>query len=252
MNIGLRLCFDKNFKKAGFYKMVYQQFVKFTPHGIMNEKGDFKWNEKKHGKLLENYNSNEVYSVSDRAGSIFFTMLAGFAQPYRSLLIIQSNEVFFPTENEIEEITDFEDFTAAYLYNEDFECIQTTKFESNNQQRTFSPEILKSIRNTPYKIGLHGTKEYETRFNPARSVLLNHVMLMVAWKMWFGEGFFKLVSKEKILSFPYAHIIKKLSNGNVFVQLYEKVEEPYTPDNIFRQWKWREWLDYDQLEETYT
>lgn len=74
---------------------------------------------------------------------------------------------------------------------------------------------------------------------------------MVTWKMWFGEQFFKLVPKEKILSFPYATEIKELSNGNVYVQLYDKVEEPYTPDNIFRQWKWREWLDYDGLEEKY-
>jgi hypothetical protein len=71
---------------------------------------------------------------------------------------------------------------------------------------------------------------------------------MVAWKMWFGEEFFKLVPKEKILSFPYAIAIKELPGNIVYVQLYDSVEEPYTPDNVFKQWKWREWLDYDELE----
>lgn len=74
---------------------------------------------------------------------------------------------------------------------------------------------------------------------------------MVAWKMWFGEQFFKLVSKERILSFPHASEIKELPNGQVYVQLYDKIDEPHTPDNIIRQWKWREWLDYDGLEKKY-
>lgn len=75
--------------------------------------------------------------------------------------------------------------------------------------------------------------------------------LMVAWKMWFGETFFKLVPKEKILTFPHAVTVKELQGNLVYVQLYDKMEEPYIPDDVARQWKWREWIGYNDLEVTY-
>ena len=58
----------------------------------------------------------------------------------------------------------------------------------------------------------------------------------------------RLVDKA---SFPHATAVRKLTNDVIFVQLYDKIEEPFTSENVFKQWKWREWLDYDSLEEKY-
>jgi len=137
------------------------------------------------------------------------------------------------------------------LFNEEYEVVQSTSSESNISDRVFPVEIIDSIKNTPYRLGVFDIKRYDTKFNPGRTIQLESTLLMVAWKMWFGGQFFKLVPKKRILSFPYAVEIKELSNGNVYVKLYDKIEEPYTPDNVFKQWKWREWLDYDGLEEKY-
>ena len=80
---------------------------------------------------------------------------------------------------------------------------------------------------------------------------MDYLKLLVSWRMWFGKDFFKLVPKEKIMSFPYATAIREISSDLVYVQLYDSVEKPYTAENVFRQWKWREWLDYDGLESKY-
>ncbi len=89
------------------------------------------------------------------------------------------------------------------------------------------------------------------KFNPGSSLSLEIMDLHVSWKMWFGALFFKYVPKERIMSFPFALKIEELSSGIVFVQLFEKIEDPYTPNNVFKQWKWKEWIGFDELEEKY-
>ena len=80
---------------------------------------------------------------------------------------------------------------------------------------------------------------------------MDYLSLQIGWKMWFGDAFFQLVPKEKIMSFPHAVHLEALSDKLLYTQLYDRIEEPYTPDAVFKQWKWREWLDYDRLEEKY-
>jgi hypothetical protein len=74
---------------------------------------------------------------------------------------------------------------------------------------------------------------------------------MASWKMWFGPPFFELVPKERIISFPLAIDIRELSNGEVYVQLFDNMEESASKDNIERQRRWREWLDFDELIKKY-
>jgi len=69
--------------------------------------------------------------------------------------------------------------------------------------------------------------------------------------MWFGESFFKIVPKEKLLNFTNAYEIKELADGKVFVQLFEKIEESAKIINMEKQKQWLEWLDFEKLMETY-
>jgi hypothetical protein len=71
------------------------------------------------------------------------------------------------------------------------------------------------------------------------------------WEMLFFEPFFSLVEKAKILSFPYAVKIQEIESGAVYINLFDHIKESHTPDSMFRQWKWQEWIDFDSLENKY-
>lgn len=251
MKIGLQLCYKEMFYQPGFYQKLFSENIKFTPGELTYGYKTMAWDNKKSMKIIENYDSDENLILDNGEGSLFSAVVSGSDHPHRSITIIQEKSIYIPTTQYIESIIDHTDFVSAWLYNEDYECIQSTRFTSDLKFREFSPEILASVKNTPITKGVR-VDEFITKFNPGKSELLSYTMLMVAWKMWFGKPFFELVPKEKILSFPHATEIKELENGQVYVQLYDNVEEPYTPENVFRQWKWREWLDYDTLIEKYS
>jgi hypothetical protein len=69
--------------------------------------------------------------------------------------------------------------------------------------------------------------------------------------MWFGESFYKIVSKERLLSFPFAYKIEELPTGQVFVQLFEHIEDSSSIEAQKVQTAWKEWLDFDYLEKMY-
>jgi hypothetical protein len=250
MEIGFKLCFEGNVPLNGIYQFLFDRLIKFTPEHITFNRKVKRWDEKKHPGLLNTYDSDEAFALT-AADGMFLTSHIDRLHSYRSIFIKQNISSFLPSEEDIYSVIDRSGFIAAYLYNEDYETIQSTVHESNLMGREFSPEILESIKNTPYELNILDQKAYKTKFNPGSSITMDYLELMVAWKMWFGKSFFNLVPKERILSFPYASVIKELSEDIVYVQLYDEVETPYTPENVFKQWKWREWLDYEGLEQKY-
>lgn len=252
MKIGFALSFEKNSMNGTFLSFLYKKYVKFNPYSFTIGHKGAAWNEKKHLNEIQLAGGEKDISIIDLNRNIFSITTTGSQHPHQSFLIEQDSGIFHPTNDEVYEIINWsKTFIAGYLYNEEYTFVQSSESETLFEHRDISKEILMTLKNTPYKLGVFDKKKYNTRFNPGRSVLISHTWLMVAWKMWFGEQFFKLVPRERILSFPYATEIKELPSGQVYVQLYDKIEEPHTPDNIFRQWKWREWLDYDGLEEKY-
>jgi hypothetical protein len=250
MELGFTLCFEGNAPLKDIYELLFDRFVKFTPENITFNRRVSKWNEKKHLKLLRSYDNGETLGLSSDLG-IFFTTLVNRLHRYRTIFIKQNSNSFLPSEEDVYSVINRSGFVAAYVYNEDYETIQSNVHEGNLMGREFPPEILASIKNTPYAMNIVDQKAYKTQFNPGNSILMDYLELKVAWKMWFGKSFFNLVPKERILSFPYASVVKELPGDIVYVQLYDEIETPYTPENVFRQWKWREWLDYEGLEQRY-
>src|SRR5687767_62365 len=95
--------------------------------------------------------------------------------------------------------------------------IQSTELINNIKHKNFPEELYNSIKGTPFRHDDFGDIAYDIRYNPGRKDLISYTWLIAAWKMWFGEPFFKLVSKEKILSFKGAYEIKELVNGGIYV-----------------------------------
>lgn len=96
-------------------------------------------------------------------------------------------------------------------------------------------------------IDKYGQRKIDISNNPGRSSLVNSTWVMPAFKMWFGPSFYKIISKDKILSFKEAFLVKELSEEVIFIQLFEKIEESGSPKNREIQKKIRDWLGFDQL-----
>lgn len=250
MKVGLEICFEESFPPSKVYQL-FVQLVKFQPSRMMYEKKFYDWNNEKHLKLLSGYHFDKALSVSNDNGDIFFTSINGSKHLFRSISLIQDDAFLALDRLDLTSLTKEPEFICAYVFNEEFECIQSTANSSNYQSRNFSEGVYNSIKNTPFKLGVFDIKIYDTKFNPGRTLQLDFATLMVSWKMVFGSNFYKLVPKEKILNFPYADKIEELQDHSILVQLYNDIWLPYTPENIFKQWKWREALDYDKLESEY-
>lgn len=248
----MKLSFIENSLDGIFYGLMYDKYVRFDPFSFTKGYKGMKWDAKKHTLLIKKAQIGEEISFFDRKRNFFSSSKTGTNHPHQSISIAQSSEIFLPTNEEMNEIVTYSSgFIAGYLYNEEYMYVQSTSSETNFLDRNICQGILDTLKKTPFKLGVFGDKEYDVKFNPGRQILIGRTWLMAAWKMWFGQPFFEIVPKEKILNFPHALEIKELPGGQVFVHLFDKVDESYTPDSMFRQWKWNEWLDFDELEKKY-
>ncbi len=223
--MSFELCFEGNVQLNGLYRDLFDNYVKFTPESTTFNRRVSPWDKKRHLPLLDSLETNETFAFSSDKGS-FYTAVIRRSHPYRSVQITQDTESFLLPDEEVYSIVNRPGFIAGYIYNEDYECIQTIPCESNYSGRQFSEDIQRSIKNTPYKLNNVNYKVYNNSFNPGRSVSMDYLHLAVGWKMWFGDGFFKLVPKGKILNFPYATDLKELSTNLIYGQLYDNIETP--------------------------
>lgn len=252
MNIRLTTSYELNSVDGRLCIDFLDKFLKFQPSRITVKYKSKEFVEAKYRKLIANYSTNESVYLDDARGNIFTVGPTFTNHPHTSVSIEQSEKFMEAKAYDLSDLIIRQGFVSAYLYNAEYVYVHSQIHENNFKNLNIPNGILESIKNTPYKLGVLDAKEFDIRFNPGRQVLIDYTWLVPAWKMWFGEPFYKLVPKEKILSFPYAVEIKELENKCIYVQLFEKVEESYSPDSIFRQWKWREWLDFDELEKNYS
>ncbi len=251
MNIGLRLSFQKGSLSEEKLLGIVDRYISFEPDSFMIGYNTYEWNRKKFDRLTRKYTRENHISINALGVNSIAIGLTGTLNPHLSITIEQDAQIFHPTDVEILKlISESDGFIAAYFYDEEYVYVQSEIFENNLKWRKFSPGILETIKNTPFEDGVN-CKEYDIRFNPGRVDLIQFTWLMAAWKMWFGKPFFNLIPKNKILTFPDALKIVEINENLISVQLFDKVEESHLPENARRQWKWRDWLDYDKVIKAY-
>lgn len=251
MKIGLELSFAKGTLDGNYYIQLFEKYIKFNPYSFTKKYTTKAWDEKKHKKIIATTNSEDTIIVGSKTNDTFIAGETGSKSPHKSVRIIQDRELYFPSNSEIEVIINHQGFTAGYLYDEDYEVVQSTAYSNNYSHRNYPVHILNSVKETPYHINEFNEKQYDVKNNPGKMDLIGHCWLMAAYKMWFGKPFFEIVPKAKILNFTDAHEIKELEDGKVFVQLFEKIEESANDVNMEKQRKWRKWLEFEKLIETY-
>lgn len=252
MKNGLQFSFREDSVGGDFYSILYEKYISFVPYSFNLGYKGVPWNGAKHIGVISTSGRGQELAYFDRQRNVFSSGRTGASSPSQSVCIEQDASIFNPSDADILELICYSDsFISCYLYNVEYTYVQSTSAESNFEGRNIPQDILDTLKNTPFKVGVFGGKRYDVRFNPGGQVLIGYTWLMSAWKMWFGGDFFKIVPKERLLSFPHAVEIKELERGHIFVHLFDKIEESHTPDSVFRQWKWQEWLDFDRLAERY-
>lgn len=246
MKIALELIFEQNSLNGENFINLFTQFIKFNPRSFTKKYATKAWDENKHIKIIASADKSDTLIVGGYDHDIFLTTDIISKKPYRIVQIIQDKDLFLPKDEEVEQNIERNGFIAAYLYNSDYVDVQSTASENMLGAKNYSTEILETIKNTPWKQGVH-CREFDTRFNPGRRIMIPGTSMIAAWKMWFGKPFFEIVPKEKLLTFQYAPEVKELNSGKIFIKLFDAIEKSHTIESRFNQWKWQEWTDYDSL-----
>lgn len=250
MEIGLTLLFKKEFKNFEYEYNLFMKYAKFIPKTLLWGTKMQPWNSKKHLEKLKKVDATDEIQITGKGGQLYST---SFLSEYKEICLNQKSDWHTITKNDIFSLIDYPEFLAAFIYNNDYESVQSGDFQmTHNSDYDFSAEILNSIKNTPYKISIFSdNKEYDTRFNPGCRLITIDFEIIVAQEMWFGKHFFEYVPKQRLLSFAYASEVTEVKTDVVYIKLYDDIQTPYTPDAMFRQWKFREWLNFDELEKKY-
>lgn len=251
MKIGLELSFGVNSLNGLYYLSLLENYIKFEKYAFRKNSTTKAWNEKRHIKLIASIANDDSFGLMSNNNDLYSSAITGSGSPHRSVSIIQEKDLYFFSSADVEKIINQEGFVTGYLYDEDYTEVQSTSFSTNYDYRNYPSHIIDSIKDTPYRINAFGNKEYDIECNPGRMHLIGHCWLMAAYKMWFGDPFFELVPKEIILSFADAYEIKELNDGKIFVQLFENIEDSASEENMEKQRKWRNWLDFEKLIEMY-
>lgn len=225
-----------------------KKFVKISSKKFGNNYYVKNWDEKRQRKMIADSNSEDTLIISDRHDLFMATDVVAAKVPFRNVHISQSIDLFNFTDREIEMITSKEGFVSCYLYNDDYTKQQSAISESDYHVFEIPLDLADNL---PYSIDYTGLKDFDITSNPGRNEVISYTKLNPAWKMWFGNSFYNIVSKDRILSFPEAFKIRELNDGRIFVQLFEKIEDSSSKENQEKQWAWRKWLDFDSLLEKY-
>ncbi|WP_316831983.1 hypothetical protein [Pedobacter aquatilis] len=246
----IKYSFDINSINGKQYIKMFNLFLNFNPSrfSLKKEGGTWKvtnWKEKYKLEISEaGYLDNFSASQNER---FFSVTTANPDSPFISIALSQDNGII--SDNDIECFIQNKGFCSAYRYSTNYVAVQDTEYEGNIQGLGYS---LKSLRYTPFTIdNSTGVKIYDISNNPGRSFLIGNTWIIAAHKMWFGPGFFKLVPKERLVSFPNASEIKEIENGCLFIKLFDDVEESDSEENMVIQQSWLDWINIKQLSSQY-
>ena len=246
MNYGLESTFPPNEVRGTELKKIFDYCRVFTPITFVNKYKTYEWNELKFTKILCKNEGGTLITASNYDTREAFTSGGAMLNNFQSLTIILNKEKF--NLSIIDKIISSYNFVNCYLYNEDYVTQQSAYNSSIYEVHGLHISLAKDL---PYTIDGTRVKTFDISKNYGRASITRKTWLIATWKMWFGKPFFELVSKERLLSFPFALEIKELENERVYIQLFEKVEESSKPENREKQRLFREWCDFDGLIKKY-
>lgn len=241
----MTISFQADFDQDDYFIALFDKFIQLTPSWVTVNLKRHPWSTKSR-KILEQYRHHQhiFLMLNDNADKIETGYVASKA--FRYFTIVQESAQAKFLSGIPLDCFNHRSFLSCYIFNYDYYLVQSQKSASQWNYQNIDPRIQETLKRTPTKPGLL-EPEYLIEFNPGSSKPTTYGWLKPGCEMWFGTQFYNLISKEKIVSFPYASEIRQYPEDIAYVKLYDDIFQPFTPDNIFRQWKWKEFIDYDAL-----
>ena len=94
----------------------------------------------------------------------------------------------------------------------------------------------------------HNEMEIDISHHYGRVATVKDMLLIAAPIMWFGPGYYKYVSKERLRHFKGADEIGNPFNDILFIRLFDHRKDPSSSKRRNLQRHFREWVDMDGLE----
>ena len=108
----------------------------------------YNWKPEKHLKIIEQCDENTCIIVGFNGGGEFNSSDTFSDAPHRSISITQSDKNIDLKEIDLGGDIKKTGFVSAYVYDADYEKVQSTKFANNLDGLGMSDEILSTIENT--------------------------------------------------------------------------------------------------------
>ena len=134
-------------------------------------------------------------------------------------------------------------FNAGYVFDPEDAFWQSVDMVNTYEVFKKPHDHLPKMRNPET-----GEVKIDISNNPGRSGLFPGMWLQAAWRMFFGPGAFRHISRERLLAFPDADRLEQLPAGVIFIELFGDPFSAALPENRVRQKAFREWIGLDELE----
>jgi hypothetical protein len=139
------------------------------------------------------------------------------------------------------QLLSFPGFVVGYALSEEDDFLQ-------NQE---DPALYESRKNLLLKVKLKndefGRKVVDISNNPGRKRIVRNMILRSCWRMWFGDAYFELIPKDKLVSFKDARISRQLNSNIYFVELYDNPFEAGLAKNRLLQRNFFEHIDIESV-----
>jgi hypothetical protein len=246
MKLKTEACFRKNSISGIELMEIFEKTTNIKPNNIEIGSSNLKSNSYKLD-LIKSFKSGKMPShiyISEKdiySRNVFMYVNSDWLGIESIYWKIEDNEAI--KDSYFNEVCNFHGCLNIFQYDNDFVLWQSEKSVSRYI------DCKRPYEHLPiFEEGILKRKLIDISVNPGRSVTVNGLTIMAAWKTWFAPSVFPIFPKEKLLRFENAFRIEELNNGSVFVQLYKNVADSEKLENLNVMQKFRNFMNMEGIE----
>jgi hypothetical protein len=187
---------------------------------------------------------NKIYDISNTEDFRWFKKGINFGYQTNSLVWFHNQLDFLLEKKEIHNFIKSPNFIFGY-------CCDS--YDNSDQTNTDIEYFKTKHPEQPYEITKDhmGWKILDTSQNWGRSIVAGGIEFVVAPLMWFGDKFYRIIPKEKIISFDKASIISFDGIERLQINLFDLYDDPAKKENRGLQRKFWDFFDFKKTIENF-
>lgn len=190
---------------------------------------------------------NKSFDENNKDGiqglSVKITTNERFSLETCSITWSNENLDFLIKSDQFDSFLNNEDLIYCYCYDQN-DCYSQSRTGRINPN--FSTSLV--VAGTTKEFMLH---DIDISKNFGRVVNVRGMSFVAAPLMWYGEGFYKIISKEELLRFSCSTIIKYSLTDLVYIKLFELYEDPSKIENRHKQGEFWEFFNLQKKIKSY-